>query len=177
MRICLVFLVILLCVGTCDVGILEETQTMSEILIEQDVIEEIIPLQNEAIKEFFTDLSQSDLGIIIHNIQPQKLVNLNLIKYLTEPIEESFLFIPQYLGSDIELYEVQWKDNSLIEGDVLFEVKNLQNNEGFYLQCPVPEGIPMIKVVITYENQRAEYVIAYDGSGMRPEIEVLVSHE
>ena len=42
-----------------------------------------------------------------------------------------------------------------------------------YLKCPVPEGIPAMKVVITYEGQSCEYVITYDGSGMRDQVEFL----
>lgn len=171
------FLFILLYLSACELTNLEETQTMSGIFFEQEVIEEITNLQNEAIKDFVIELGESDLGLIIHNIEPEKLVNLNLTQYVVEPVEESFLFIPQYLGSDIKVYEVEWNDNSLVEENVLFEVKNLQNNDGFYLQCPVPEGIPMMKVVISYQNRRVEYIIAYDGSGMRPDIEVLVGQQ
>lgn len=133
-------------------------------------------VNNQAVEDFAIEMEEADLGVVIHNVDPNELATLNVAEYTVEPVEESFLFVPQYLGSHIVIYEVSWEKDKLATKDVLFELDDIKNRDVLYLKCPVPEGIPMMKVVITYEDQSSEYVITYDGSGMREQIEILTAN-
>lgn len=130
-------------------------------------------LINQSLIELGVELEEEQIGVVIHNPTRQQLRAVELIEYTVEPVEEGFLFIPKLIGNKIRLYEVSWEGDELVTGKLLFDQNNLANRQAFYLQCPVPEGIPMLKVTIEDEEQRVDYVITYDGSGMRKQIEVL----
>lgn len=138
---------------------------------EQQIVE--VTLINQSLTELGIELEEEQIGVVIHNPTPQQFKAVELIEYTVEPIEEGFLFIPKLIGNQIKLYEVSWEGDELVAGELLFEQNNLADRQAFYLQCPVPEGIPMLKVVIEDEEQRVDYVITYDGSGMRKQVEVL----
>lgn len=136
---------------------------------------EEVNVLNEGAELLSIQMGDSDLGAVVHHLDESELSELTLTKFWIEPVEESFLFIPKYIGSQISVYSVNWEGDHLATGDVLLEMNDVQNYGAFYLNCPVPEGIPAIKVVITYEDQSAEYMITYDGSGMRDQVELLKS--
>lgn len=131
------------------------------------------PLMNQTLVELNLRLGEEHIGAVIHDPLENQLNAVQVINYTVEPVEEGFLFIPKVTGTQIQIYEVSWENNQLVSGDLLFEQKDLQDREGLYLQCPVPEGIPRLKVVIEDDEQRVDYVITYDGSGMRDQIELL----
>lgn len=131
------------------------------------------PLMNQTLVELNLTLGEQHIGAVIHNPLENQLNAVQVINYTVEPVEEGFLFIPKVTGTQIQIYEVLWENNELVAGDLLFEQKELQDREALYLQCPVPEGIPSLKVVIEDDEQRVGYVITYDGSGMRDQIELL----
>lgn len=137
----------------------------------QQVIE--TPLINQVLAELGIELGEEHIGVVIHNPTNQQLEVVEVINYTVDPVEEGFLFIPKVIGNKIQLYEVFWDDDKLGTGDLLFEQSDLKDRQGFYLQCPVPEGIPMLKVVMEDDDQRIDYIITYDGSGMREQVELL----
>ena len=128
---------------------------------------------NQALENLSITVGERDLGVVVHNLDESKLTTLNLVEYIESPIEETFLFVPTYVGSSIKIYEMSFGDAGLVAGDVLFELSNSKQNEALYLKCVVPEGIPHIKVVMSYEDQVSEYIIRYDGVGNRAQVEYL----
>ena len=150
----LLFIVMVLCLGACGV-------------------EQEVNILNQGGESLAIHMGETDLGVVVHNLDESKLTTMTLTKFRVEPVEESFLFIPKYIGSQITVYPVNWEENHLATGDALLEINDVQNYGALYLKCPVPEGIPAMKVVITYEGQSCEYVITYDGSGMRDQVEFL----
>ena len=130
-------------------------------------------LMNQALIELNLTLGEEHMGAVIHNPLENQLNAVQVINYTAEPVEEGFLFIPKVIGTQIQIYEVSWENDELVSGDLLFEQKDLQDREALYLQCPVPEGIPRLKVVIEDDEQRVDYVITYDGIGMQDQIELL----
>ena len=125
---------------------------------------------NQAFEKLSITVGERDLGVVVHNLDETKLTNLNLVEYVESPIEETFLFVPTYVGSNIKIYEMSFGDAGLVAGDVLFELSNSKQNEALYLKCVVPEGIPHMKVVMSYEGQVSEYIIRYDGVGNRAQV-------
>ena len=130
-------------------------------------------LMNQTLVELSLTLGEEHIGAVIHDPLENQLNAVQVINYTVEPVEEGFLFIPKVTGTQIQIYEVSWENDELVSGDLLFEQKELQDREALYLQCPVPEGIPRLKVVIEDDEQRVDYMITYDGIGMRDQIELL----
>lgn len=134
-------------------------------------------LINQTLVELNLTLGEEHIGAVIHNPLENQLNVVQVINYTVDPVEEGFLFIPKVPGTQIQIYEVLWENNELVSGDLLFEQKELKDREALYLQCPVSEGIPSLKVVIEDDEQRVDYVITYDGIGMRDQIELLLKGE
>lgn len=165
-----------LSLGGCDVDTVDNPQVSPEEGVnQQETVVEEVNFLNQAAESLSIEMGEADLGAVVHNVDEGELSKLNLNEFTAEPVEESFLFIPKYIGSQITAYSVIWEEDHLATGDVLFKIYDIQNNGALYIKCPVPEGIPAMKVVITYEDQSSEYVITYDGSGMREQVEFLMS--
>ena len=86
---------------------------------------------------------------------------------------ERLFIIPKNIGSKISIYEVMYQDDELVETKLLLELQFIEDKQIFDLKCMVPEGIPQIKIVIEYKENKVEYLVTYDGMGTRSQIEYL----
>lgn len=117
------------------------------------------------------------VAAVLH--EPDEKQRERIDRYLTQNVyeaqswDEQLLIIPYYAGSTVTLYEIGFAGDQFVEEEILgtYEIKS--ESEVVLLKVPVPCGIPMMKVVITYEGQKGEYVINYDGKGDRPQIETI----
>ena len=131
---------------------------------------------NQAVDLFQLKMNESQLAAIIHEPSTEQLNVLNKLdvaQYYQIPSDERLLIIPKNIGSKISIYEITFKDNELIETKLLLESQLIEDKQIFDLKCIVPEGIPQIKIVIEYKGNQAEYLVTYDGMGLRSQIEFL----
>ncbi|MBQ8992608.1 MAG: hypothetical protein IJ085_00475 [Turicibacter sp.] len=134
------------------------------------------PKINLAVELFKLQMSEKQLAAIIHEPSTEQLNVLNqldVVEYYQNSNDERILIIPKNIGSKISIYEVTYQDDELIETKILLESQFIEDKQVFDLKCVVPEGIPQMKIVIEYKENRVEYLMTYDGMGTRPQIEYL----
>ena len=59
----------------------------------------------------------------------------------------------------------------------LMETQIVEDKQVIDLNCLVPEGIPNLKILVEYKDYKGQYLVSYDGSGERPQIEYLESED
>ena len=134
------------------------------------------PTMNQAVELFKLQMSEKQLAAIIHEPSTEQLNVLNhleVVEYYQNSNDERILIIPKNIGSKISIYEVTYQDDELIETKILLESQFIEDKQVFDLKCVVPEGIPQMKIVIEYKENRVEYLMTYDGMGSRSQIEYL----
>lgn len=131
---------------------------------------------NQAVDLLRLQMSEKQLAAIIHDPSEEQLSTLDyldVIEYEQTPNDERMLLIPQHIGSKVTIYEVMYEEDKFIEGRPLLKTQVIEDGQIIDLNCGLPEGIPHTKIVVEYKENRAEYLITYDGSGTRPQIEYI----
>ena len=134
------------------------------------------PTINQAVELFKLQMNEKQLAAIIHEPSTEQLNVLNdleVVKYYQNSNGERLFIIPKNIGSKISIYEVTYQDDELIETKLLLESQFIEDKQVFDLKCVVPEGIPQMKIVIEYKENKVEYLVTYDGMGTRSQIEYL----
>lgn len=135
---------------------------------------------NEAMAVFDLTMSENQLAAIVHTptkSQLKLLDDLDVIEFNQDLSDEQILIIPQYIGSRFTIYEVFYEDDQLIEKMPLMETQIVEDKQVIDLNCLVPEGIPNLKILVEYKDYKGQYLVSYDGSGERPQIEYLESED
>lgn len=153
-------------------------QSITDVFMQEEKISEIDTNStlNQAVDLFQLQMNQKQLAAIIHEPSVEQLNRLNdleVVEYYQNPNDERFLIVSKNIGSKIRIYEVMYKDDELIETKILLESQFIKDKQVFDLKCIVPEGIPQMKIVIEYKENEVEYLVTYDGIGIRPQIEYL----
>ena len=165
-----------------NVSIQEEKITeidvnQTEINSESEIVNcPVDPTMNQAVELFKLQMSEKQLAAIIHEPSTEQLNVLNhleVVEYYQNSNDERILIIPKNIGSKISIYEVTYQDDELIETKILLESQFIEDKQVFDLKCVLPEGIPQMKIVIEYKENRVEYLMTYDGIGTRSQIEYL----
>ena len=148
-----------------------------EINSESEIVSSPVdPTMNQAVELFKLQMNEKQLAAIIHEPSIEQLNVLNhleVVKYYQNPNGERILIIPKNIGSKISIYEVMYQDDELIETKLLLESQFIEDKQIFDLKCVIPEGIPQMKIVIEYKENKVEYLVTYEGIGTRPQIEYL----
>ena len=135
---------------------------------------------NEAIAMFDLTMSENQLAAIVHTPTESQLTlldDLDVIEFNQDSSDEQILIIPQYIGARLTIYEVFYEDDQFIEKMPLMETQIVEDKQVIDLNCLVPEGIPNLKILVEYKDYKGQYLVSYDGSGERPQIEYLESED
>lgn len=134
-------------------------------------LQEVCPVSvtvNEAVDLLQLTMSDDQLVAIIHEPTEEQIEianQLDVIDYEEAGGEDQLLIVPNHIGSKVMIYEVRFEEGELVEGMPLMEIGIIENHQILAIKCKEPEGIPLLKVVVEYKNQRVEYLITYDGLG------------
>ena len=60
-------------------------------------MEQEVNILNQGGESLAIQMGETDLGVVVHNLDESKLTTMTLTKFRVEPVEESFLFIPKYI--------------------------------------------------------------------------------
>lgn len=158
----------------------EDDSTVSDSNQEQSVDCPVSSTLNEAIAVFDLIMNENQLAAIIHTPTESQLTlldDLDVIEFNQDSSDEQILIIPQYIGARLTIYEVFYEDDQLIEKMPLMETQIVEDKQVIDLNCLVPEGIPNLKILVEYKDYKGQYLVSYDGSGERPQIEYLESED
>jgi hypothetical protein len=86
---------------------------------------------------------------------------------------EAALIIPKEIGSDIKIQKISSVNDKFVEGNILYEQKNIPDGYGLYLKAIRPEGSPSMKIVITTKGVSYEFILAYNGKDAKPDVEYI----
>ena len=78
---------------------------------------------------------------------------------------EGVVIVPRYQGSAVRIYSIQERDGSFVHTGWLGAYYNTPDGWSLDLRALLPEGSPVVKVVVSCFGKTGEFLVAFDGRG------------
>ena len=129
---------------------------------------------NSAFIDTIKDTGIENLALVVNMPDESFLSTIkHLETYGEEDILESFIMIPMYNGTKVQLITLEYEDDNLIPKEIVYEKSASEEGYGLYVRTIRPEGAPHLKLRLEYEGSTAEYIITYNGKEGTPKYEYI----
>lgn len=140
--------------------------------------EEVPSVQVSKMNSVFTDIVKEagidNLAVVVDMPNENLLGKIQkLDTYGEEDVIESFVMIPMYNGTKVQLVTVAYENDTLVPKQVVYEKLSSEEGYGLYVRAIRPEGAPQLKLSLEYEGRSAEYIITYNGKDGTPQYEYI----
>lgn len=128
----------------------------------------------------FEKYSESqEVGLIVNEPSIEMLEDFtHLEAYRHSVQEERILIIPKYNGSKVMVQRVEFDGKDFVVKKILYSKEQTDNNYGLLLETIRPEGVPELMItIITPDNNKIDYLVAYNGKDGIPALEYLTLEE
>ncbi len=131
--------------------------------------------ENSALKSLKLENQEKGTLAVIKNFPDEetlkKVPQLTTLKFDDE--SETLLLLPVHNGVTIEIKNITWDNEELIETGTAYKVDSTEDGYGLFLTAIRPEGPPFYKIVVSSSEGKGEYLISYNGKDGTPELETL----